>query len=290
LAGVLLRFLKRSRLVIHVADLWVTAAVKLGYLRARSLTRRLLETIETLSYRFASAVIVVSKGMIPDVTSRRYPESRIHVIPNGVDTEIFYPHRDSGSLRMELNLEGKFIALFAGTHGLVTDMSIFLDVARLLIAHATIHFLFVGDGVEKQRLVRSARDSGLVNMTFLEPQPEARLAEIVNICDVGLSTLRPVEFTEHVIPVKIFLYMACGIPVVATDKEALREILREAGTGVLVRQGDPEALRDAILELYFDPERRETLGAAGARFVAQAYSRRIAAQKTEHLFLDLAGR
>jgi colanic acid biosynthesis glycosyl transferase WcaI len=290
LSGGLLRLARRSKLVIHLADLWVTAAVKLGYLKPRSLARRGLEAIERIGYCFANAVIVVSRGMIPDVSSKGYPERNVLVIPNGVDTDVFYPRRAGDSVRTELKLEGKFVALYAGTHGLVTDMRIFIEVARMLAAHAAIHLLFVGDGVEKAKLVNAARDGRLTNMTFLDPQPESRLAEIVNACDIGLSTLKPVEFTDHVIPVKMFLYMACGIPVVATDKEAVRAILADAGTGVLVPQGDPGALRDAILELYLDPERRATLGAAGARFVVQSYSRRIAAQKTESLFLDLVAR
>jgi glycosyltransferase involved in cell wall biosynthesis len=274
-------------LVIHVADLWVTALVKLGYLKPRGLAHRMLATLETLGYRFASAVIVVSRRMVPDLTAKRYPDSKIHVIANGVDTEIFYPLRGRVSLRKELNLEGKFIALFAGTHGLVTDITIFADVAKMLSSHPDVHFLFVGDGVEKQTLIRMAREKALANMTFLDPQPESRLAQIVNECDIGLSTLKPGEFTEHVIPVKTFLYMACAIPVVATDKEALGEVLREARSAILVREGDPKALRDSILELYQDDARRTALGTAGARFVAQTYSRRRAALATERLFLDL---
>ena len=213
----------------------------------------------------------------------------MHVIANGVDTETFRPVADRGALKKALNLEGKFVLVFAGTHGHVTDTAVFVEAARQLAIHPDIHFLFVGDGVEKQGLVSLATEGGLSNMTFLDPLPETRLAEVINAADVGLNTLKPVAFNEHVISVKVFTYMACGIPVITTDKQALREILRASGGGILVPEGNANALCDAILDLYRDEEKRRALGAAGARYVTRTYSRQIAAEKTERLFLDLLG-
>jgi colanic acid biosynthesis glycosyl transferase WcaI len=288
LSGVLFKMLKRTRLVIHVADLWVKALADFGYLARGSRLYQALRALERLTYRFADALIVVAPGMIEHLPPRACPVAKIHVIPNGVDTAIFSPRRNGDAVRRQLQLEGKFLALFAGTHGHVTDTEILIKVARRLLPFRDIHFLFVGDGVRKQSLVRLAREAELPNVTFLDPQPETRLAEIINASDVGLNSLEPVDFNEHVISVKVFTYMACGIPVVTTDKQALREIVSTSGAGLLVKQGDPGAFADAILELYRHPEKRRALGEEGARWVTTAFSRQIAAERTERLFWDLA--
>jgi colanic acid biosynthesis glycosyl transferase WcaI len=288
-SGVVLKLLKRGRLVVHVSDLWVKALANFGFLTPGGWLHRFLVGFERLSYRFSDALIVVSPGMVADVAPKQSATQEVRVIANGVDTETFHPVADRGALKKALNLEGKFLLIFAGTHGHVTDTAVFVEAARQLASFPDIHFLFVGDGVGKPGLVTLARKSGLSNMTFLDPLPEDRLAEVINAADVGLNTLKPVDFTEHIISVKVFTYMACGIPVITTDKEALREIVLASGAGILVPEGNAGALRDAILELYRDEEKRRTLGAAGTRYVTRTYSRQIAAEKTERLFLDLLG-
>ena len=281
------KVLRGARLVIHVADLWVKAAVNFGYLEEKSRPHRILRALETVSHRFADAIVVVSEEMRPDVTPPGFPVERVVVIPNGVDTDVFAPMPGREERKKALGLEGKFLLVFTGTHGHVTDMSVLVAAANDLRDDPRIHFLFVGDGVEKPGLVRASHEAGLTNMTFLDPVPETRLAEIVNAADVGLNTLKPVEFTEHIISVKVFTYMASGIPVVTTDKRALREIVGRAGAGILVPPGSGAALRDAILALARDEPQRRRLGASGLDFVRKFYSRQSAARKTEDLFRSL---
>jgi glycosyltransferase involved in cell wall biosynthesis len=284
-SAILLKLFKRAKLAVHVADLWVKAAVNFGYLAEGGRTHRVLRSLETFAYRFADARIVVADGMIADVDPSG--SARVHVIPNGVDTDVFFPRPDRGELKRKIGLEGKFLLVFAGTHGHVTDMKVLAEAARDLADEPEIHFLFVGDGVEKPDLIRATRDAGLSNVTFLDPVPETRLSEIVNAADVGLNTLKPGEFTEHIISVKVFTYMACAIPVVTTDKRALKTILTESGAGLLVPEGDGPALRDAIRALHRDPGLRGRLGAAGAEYVKKAYSRQSAALRTEEAFREL---
>jgi colanic acid biosynthesis glycosyl transferase WcaI len=285
-SALLIKLFKRAKLAIHVADLWLKAAVDFGFLSREGWLHRMLRWLESLAYRFADSTIVVADGMIPEVETEP-PSGRVRVIPNGVDIDVFFPTPEREARKRELGLAGKFLLLFAGTHGHLTDMQVLVEAASHLSARPDIHLLFVGDGVEKPDLIRRAQEAGLSNMTFLDPVPEKRLSEILNAADVGLITLKPVEFTEHVISVKVFAYMACAVPVVSTDKQALRAILGESGAGLLIRPGDPAALSDAVLLLYGDTALRERLGSAGAEYVKRAYSRQSAALQTEALFREL---
>ncbi len=85
--------------------------------------------------------------------------------------------------------------------------------------------------------------------------------------------------------------MACGVPVISTTGGALPEVVGDAG--VLVPPGDAAALRDAILALLNDPERRSNLGEAGLARVRGSLTWRHAAEKTVEVYreaIDAHGR
>jgi glycosyltransferase involved in cell wall biosynthesis len=85
--------------------------------------------------------------------------------------------------------------------------------------------------------------------------------------------------------------MACGVPVISTAGGALPEVVGEAG--ILVQPGDTESLREAIVSLLNDPERRRRLGQAGLARVRTSLTWRHAAQKTVEVYreaIDAHGR
>lgn len=79
--------------------------------------------------------------------------------------------------------------------------------------------------------------------------------------------------------------MACGVPVISTTGGALPEVVGDAG--ILVPPGDVPALRQAILALLADPEKRRQLGAAGIVRVRNSLTWRHAAQKTVEAYREV---
>jgi glycosyltransferase involved in cell wall biosynthesis len=66
--------------------------------------------------------------------------------------------------------------------------------------------------------------------------------------------------------------MACGVPVVQPRRGAFSEIVETTGGGLLVEPDNPEALAEGLMELWQNPERRNTLGEQGSRTVREQYS------------------
>ena len=93
-------------------------------------------------------------------------------------------------------------------------------------------------------------------------------------------------------PKGIFLFeaMATGVPVVQPNHGAFPEVLRKTGGGVLVEPDNPDALADAILELWRDPERARRLGEAGAEGVRAHYTVGRMADAAERVYNELTGR
>src|SRR5207249_255169 len=92
---------------------------------------------------------------------------------------------------------------------------------------------------------------------------------------------------EKIISVKLFEYLACERPVVASQAGESARILRESGGGIVVGPGDARATAGAILSLYRDPERRAAMGRQGRAYVEANYSRSVWAGRLEEVLCEV---
>ena len=99
--------------------------------------------------------------------------------------------------------------------------------------------------------------------------PREGVAEVLREGRVGLLILHPVPAHLDSLPIKLFEYMAAGIPVVASDFPAWRELVGDAG--ILVDPLDVDAIAAAIDTLLADPEAAQAMGAHGREAVEQRY-------------------
>jgi len=189
--------------------------------------------------------------------------------------------RDNG-LRAGLGLGKKFIVSFAGIMGFSQDLETVLESARLLKNQPDIAFLMVGDGVEKPKLEKLARDYDLGNVYFLPMQPKDKYPEVLAASDVCLATLRR-EVRTPVVPSKILSIMAAGRPVLASlplDGDA-PELIAAAQCGISIPPGNPRAMARAILEFYRDAGARERMGVQGREYVVRHFSLQHSAELLE---------
>ncbi|RFC66854.1 glycosyltransferase [Mesorhizobium denitrificans] len=105
----------------------------------------------------------------------------------------------------------------------------------------------------------------------------------------GLVTLLPTRAYLDSLPVKMFEYMAAGLPVIASDFPLWREIVDDADCGVLVDPEDPQAIADAIDTIVNDPEMARRMGENGARAVREKYNWGIEEKKLLAVYSKLVG-
>ncbi len=265
----------RAPLVLDMRDDWPHAAIALGEMTP-GLATRLLEANSRFLQRRAARVIAVTPGMQRALAARGLDAGRLALITNGADTELFTPApaRPVGT---------PFTALYAGTHGLVHGMEALLDAAERLRGRADIRFLLVGDGVAKPALMERAAAAGLANVEFRPSVAPRELVALLHAADACVATTRAHEFTGETIPVKLFDYLACGVPVVAAVRGDAAAVVDASGGGVVVPPGDGAALAAALVALAADPARRAVLAAAGPRFVEREYSRRALGERLVRL-------
>lgn len=104
---------------------------------------------------------------------------------------------------------------------------------------------------------------------------------------IGLVTLYPTPNYVDALPIKLFEYMAAGIPVIASDFPVWRAIIDAAGCGLLVDPQDPQAIAAAIRELLNNDEKAQQMGTAGQAAVKQHYSWEAEAEKLIALYRRL---
>jgi lipopolysaccharide/colanic/teichoic acid biosynthesis glycosyltransferase len=275
--------LKRVPFVFEVRDLWPDFAIETGVLRNPLLiwaSRRL----ERFLYHHADRLTVNSPGFIPHLRRCGVPEEKIDLVPNGVEVSMFDPTNRGEAIRQELGLENKFIALYAGAHGLANDLGTVLLAAKRLEAYPDIVFVLVGDGKERPNLICQAEELGLSNVRFVPAQPKTRMPQFLAAADVCIAILKLIPMFTTTYPNKVFDYMAAGRPTVLAIDGVIREVIEAADGGTFVQPGDSAALAEAVLRYYRDPDLRHRHGQNARSYVAAHFDRSQQAPKLEDTF------
>ncbi len=253
--------------IFNVADLWPDSVKALGFMRDGWLLRS-LEALEAWIYRKAAFVNAVTEGVYELLQQeKQLPPDKVLFLPNGVDTDIFYPRPPDEALRQRLNLPThQHLLLYAGTHGYAHGMETLLAAAQL-VRELPIVFLLVGGGSEKAALQQQAQALQLDNVIFLAPRPPAEIAPLYSIATAGVSTLRGEPLFDSVRPVKILANMACGRPVIYSGRGEGAALVRQANAGPIVPPNDAQALAQAIRDLLANPAQQAEYGDNGRRYV-----------------------
>ncbi len=271
---------RRIPWVFEVRDLWPEFAVAVGVLR-NPLWIAIARGSESFLYRHADRLIVNSPGFVAHLIDRGANPARIVPIPNGVDPAMFDPQADGGEFRRRHGLEGKFVALYAGAHGLSNDLTVVLQAAQRLQNEPQIAVVLVGDGRQKPALIEEARRRGLANVQFLPAQPKSAMAPVLAAADCGIAILKAIPAYRTTYPNKVFDYMAAGRPVVLAIDGAVRQVVEAARAGLAVPPGDAEALAEAVRHLARDREQARAMGRRGREHVVAHFARATLAQDLE---------
>ncbi len=264
--------------IMEVRDLWPSAFVELGVLRNPYLIA-LLEAWELHLYRQADRVVTVTSAFRENLIERGIPEGKVINIPNGADQEFWRPTSRPTALAAKLGVEDKFVVLYVGAHGISQALGRILESACLLLDQPRVQFLFVGEGAEKEVLVRRAAAEGLNNVQFLDSVNKDDVRKFYALADVCLVPLRDIPIFNKFIPSKMFEMMAMECPIVASVSGEAAAILNQSGGAVVVPPEDSQAIAGAIRNLADDHLRRAELGRKGRAFLIERYSRRALAGK-----------
>jgi glycosyltransferase involved in cell wall biosynthesis len=235
-----------------------------------SLARRHFAKGNWSIFRECEAIVPSAQQVVDTCRSHRLDPARVHVVPNGVDTSRFRP-RPPAETREALGLSNGFLFVCAGrlsrekgTHHALRALAIGRNRApdaRLLI---------IGDGAERGRLERLASEFGLRDsVVFTGAQAPEKMPALLAAADAFLFPTERDEAAPLVLPQA----MACGLPVVASRRGGITEVIDRPGeNGILVPPGDVTALASAATSLYHDENLRRRLAEGALSRVREAYT------------------
>jgi glycosyltransferase involved in cell wall biosynthesis len=219
-------------------------------------------------FRACEAMVPAAQQLRDTRLSYLLRRSRLHVVPNGVDVEVFRP-RPAEEMRRELGLPDGPLLVAVGRLNREKGFDFALR-ALAQLEDRSAQLVVVGSGEERESLERLAQELGVVErVVFAGRQEPDRVPAYLAAADIFVFPTQREEAAPLVLPQA----MACGLPVVATSIGGITEVVNRPGeNGVLVPPRDVEGLVRALSDLVADPGRRQRMGAAARERILAEYT------------------
>jgi glycosyltransferase involved in cell wall biosynthesis len=221
----------------------------------------------------ADELVVVSRWLADYVVAHGAAPEHVTVVPNAADPELFRPATGPSALRRRLGWEACTVLGFVGAmkpwHGVDTLITALLELDA---PRSGFRLLLVGEGPELAATRARVHALGLDGVVhFAGSIPHSEIPEWLSAVDVALAPYAP-SAPAYFSPVKLFEYMAMGLPVVCARLGQTQEIVAHGRTGWLYDPCEPGALSGALRRLAREPEACRAAGAAARELVLREHT------------------
>ena len=234
----------------------------------------------------AAAMIAITHDMVDDLRRHDFPETRIFYIPNGVDTNLFYPASDTQKrqIRLQLNLPlDKTVYVFTGKitrrKGIDTLLAAWLDAVQ---TRRQAVLVIAGSGTgQKDSLEQYAQafiSEHQLQTSVIMTGAVDNVADYLRAADVFVFPSR-----WEGLPNSLLEAMAVALICIASDIEGVNEIIIPGETGILVPAGDAAAWSRALDAI--DQSRNRVLAENAAAVIRHDFSLDSTVRKLEQLFM-----
>lgn len=239
-----------------------------------------MDKLFKIAHQNATKIIAVSESIKSIlIQSHHVSQKNIVVIPNGANTDIFKPlHKEK--IRNRLQLDSSFFYIgFSGAFKAWHGLEELVESAPCIIEKIpNTKFVFVGDGELKNKIMEMVKKLGIThNCIFINRVPYKTIPKYINAFDIGII-LKKREIPGS--PLKLWEYMACGIPVIGTDSEDF-EILKKENAGILVDPNDIKSISYEIVKLLKNKQLIQELGLNGMQYVLNNRSWKAVSEQIE---------
>jgi glycosyltransferase involved in cell wall biosynthesis len=249
-----LKFRKHWKYIFEVRDLWPEFPIQIGAIKNR-LAIWLLRKFEKMIYKGAEHVVTLSPGMRDGVLKTGIPLYKVSVIPNMSKPDSFFPHDVSETIierfRIDMN---KFNLIHFGSMGIANGLEYIIKTAKLLKEQHVddVNFIFLGDGATLPVLKSMVEEYELHNVQFLGNHKMKVVSEIVNCCDISITSFKNLPILNTNSPNKLFDSLSAGKPIVVNSAGWTKDLVEKQNCGFYVDPNDPQDFVDKIIGIKND--------------------------------------
>jgi glycosyltransferase involved in cell wall biosynthesis len=231
---------------------------------------QLAERVAERVFGAAGVLIAVSNEVAAYLSRYVCTSGKVHVVPNAVNANHFVNNRKAtASPAFDATFTVGFVGTLKPWHGLHILAEAFNHLhdkvpnARLMI---------VGDGPERGELVKRLKDKDLLYLTEITGTvAPSKVPGLLSSMDAAVAPYPPLTHF-YFSPLKVYEYMAAGLPVVASRIGQLAELIQDGENGILVPPGDSLALAGALDKLYRHPLLCKHLGTKARQTVLESHT------------------
>lgn len=285
LSGRTLHFFKRKPWIMEVRDLWPDSIKSVGAMND-GIVLRYFSKEEMWCYRSAKQIVVVTDTFKEVISGRGIPASKISVIKNGANLNLFTPREKPAHLVEKYGMAGKTVLGYVGTIGMAHKIDFLIDCVKEL---PECVLMIMGDGAEKEAMIEKVKKENVTNVVFIDSVPKEQVPDYVALQDLALVNLRRDPLFTTVIPSKIFETSAMHIPIMlGVDGEA-RKLVEQYGAGLYY---EPENKADFLekLNIMLSGRQKYEECQAGCDKLARAFDRKKLAQEMLEIICETANR
>lgn len=278
---------KGAKSVYNVQEIYPDLLINQGNVKS-SIIINLLKKFEKFIYKHSAAVTTIDEVFYAKISSRFSDISKLKIIPNFVDTDLYKPLNYKQDLPSVFGSDnGKIKILYAGNIGFFQDWAPILFAARELLEE-NIEFWIIGEGVQKEYLEIEIQKQNLSNVRIFPYQNRELIPVINNYVDIHFIAINPLMEQEG-FPSKVYTIMACAKPIIVVtgEKTPLYNFLENKNCSLLITNDRNSGFTEAIRKLANDKALREKLGNNGYELIVNKYSKRVILSKYADLFKAL---
>ena len=222
----------------------------------------------------ADAVLAVSTALREHVIEMGADPGHVHVVPNAVDAGCFNPGAPVTDREQALEPgDGPILGFVGGLrpwHGVQYLPQL---LTRLIPDYPDLKLVIVGDGQMRAELESDLQALGVAqHAIFTGARSHTEIPDLIRSFDIALAPYPDTDHEFYFSPLKLFEYMGCGVPVIASDIGQIADVVSHGETGLLYSPGDIDALTRSCQELLADPQRRQRMGLKAAALIHEQYT------------------
>lgn len=277
----------KAKHAFEVHDLWPLSPMELGNMSKYHPFIMAMQHGENFAYKHTDLLISMLPKTKEHMQQRGLDLKKWHHIPNGINVEEW---KNAQPLDSEIDnklkeLKGKLIIGYAGGHAISNSLDTTIEAARILSENPKYVFVFVGAGVEKNRLIKQAEN--LKNIYFFDSIPKNQIPNLLKKMNyLILAWKKENLYRFGISPNKIFDYMMAEKPIIQAI-EAGNDMIKEAECGISVEPENPQAIVQAI-EILNQKSQDELskMGQNGKTYVLKNHDYSKLAQKMLSVFFE----